>query len=92
MYQYFRGGQDKLQIANWVQNVDCRPGTKCRLQTGYKLQTADQVQNADCRPGTKCRLQTGYKMQTADWVQMQTADPIQVFDQPQPWIIQGYLK
>ena len=25
-----------------VQNADCRPGTKCRLQT------ADRVQNADC--------------------------------------------
>ena len=27
-----------------VQNADCRPGTKCRLQTGYKMQT----ENSDC--------------------------------------------
>ena len=41
---------------DWVQNADYKPGSKCRLQTGYKMQTADWVHNLDCRPGTKCRL------------------------------------
>ena len=27
-----------------IQNTDCRPGTKCRLQTGYKIQT----ENLNC--------------------------------------------